>query len=83
MGPLKVSIFDSRLAIFAAALALVTSAAAGPMPVPSGLSFSDMDPAIKPGDDFFQYTNGGWLKSAVIPSDRSFAGVDLELNKEN
>jgi predicted metalloendopeptidase len=42
-----------------------------------------MDPGIKPGDDFFQYTNGGWLKSAIIPSDRSFAGVDLELNKEN
>ena len=83
MGPLKVSIFDSRLAILAAALALMTSAASGPTTVSSGLSLADMDPGIKPGDDFFQYTNGGWLKSAIIPSDRSFAGVDLELNKQN
>ena len=83
MGPLKVSIFNLRRAILAAALALVTSAASGPTSVSSGLSVSDMDPGIKPGDDFFQYTNGGWLKSAIIPSDRSFAGVDLELNMEN
>jgi len=77
------SILDSRLAILAAALALMTSAASGPAPVSSGLSLSDIDPSVKRGDDFFQYTNGGWLKSAVIPSDRSFAGVDLELNKQN
>jgi putative endopeptidase len=83
MGLLKVSLFDSRLGILAAAVALMTGAASGPAPVSSGLSVSNMDPSVKPGDDFFQYSNGGWLKSAVIPSDRSFAGVDLELNKKN
>jgi predicted metalloendopeptidase len=28
---------------------------------------SDMDRAIKPGDDFYRYANGGWLRSARIP----------------
>lgn len=64
-------------------LALMGSMASGSAPMSSGLSLSDMDTGVKPGDDFFQYTNGGWLKRAVIPSDRSFAGVNLELNMEN
>src|ERR1051326_3796526 len=82
MGLRKVSIFDSRLGILVAALALANSVASGQAPLSSGLSLSGMDHGAKPGDDFFQYTNGGWLKSAVIPPDRTFAGVDLELNSE-
>ncbi|MEP6765038.1 MAG: M13 family metallopeptidase [Gemmatimonadaceae bacterium] len=27
-----------------------------------------VDPGIKPGDDFFGYANGAWLKSTVIPA---------------
>jgi putative endopeptidase len=26
----------------------------------------DMDPAVKPGDDFYRYANGGWLKRETI-----------------
>ena len=36
-----------------------------------GLDVSGIDPAVKPGDDFFRYTNGNWLKSTEIPPDRS------------
>ena len=28
----------------------------------------EMDRAIKPGDDFYRYANGGWLKMAAIPA---------------
>ena len=34
-----------------------------------------MDPAVKPGDNFYRYTNGGWMKRTVIPPDRSGIGV--------
>ncbi len=34
-----------------------------------------MDPAVKPGDNFYRYTNGGWMKRTVIPPDRSEIGV--------
>jgi putative endopeptidase len=31
---------------------------------------STTDPSIAPGDDFFAYANGSWLKTAVIPAGR-------------
>src|SRR5689334_12208311 len=39
------------------------------------LDLSAMDRSVKPGDDFFKYTNGGWLKTAQIPPDRSSFGA--------
>ncbi len=33
-----------------------------------------MDPAIRPGDDFYGYTNGGWMKTTEIPPDRAVYG---------
>ncbi len=30
-----------------------------------------MDPAVKPGDDFYAYANGAWDKRTTIPEDRS------------
>jgi putative endopeptidase len=29
----------------------------------------NMDPSVKPGVDFYQYTNGSWLKNTEIPAD--------------
>ena len=34
-----------------------------------------MDRSVAPGDDFFLYANGGWLKTAEIPPDRSSYGT--------
>ncbi|HEV7557613.1 MAG TPA: M13 family metallopeptidase N-terminal domain-containing protein, partial [Kofleriaceae bacterium] len=34
-----------------------------------------MDTSVQPGDDFFEYTNGGWLKSTEIPEDQSRWGA--------
>ncbi|MGX7952544.1 M13 family metallopeptidase [Tsuneonella sp. HG249] len=33
-----------------------------------------MDSAAKPGDDWFAYANGSWLKNTEIPADRSNVG---------
>ncbi|MBP6577335.1 MAG: M13 family metallopeptidase [Chryseobacterium sp.] len=35
-----------------------------------GLNISYMDPSVRPQDDFYNYVNGGWMKTAVIPSDK-------------
>ena len=40
----------------------------------AGLDFSAIDRSVAPGDDFFRYANGAWLKKAVIPPDRSTWG---------
>ena len=49
----------------------------------TGVTQSYMDKAVPPGKDFFLYGNGGWVKRAVIPPDRTYAGVNLELNEQN
>lgn len=39
-----------------------------------------VDSHIKPGDDFFAYANGAWLKAAVIPAGRDRWAVRDEVN---
>ena len=39
-----------------------------------GIDVAAMDKAIKPGDDFFGYANGNWVKKTEIPADRSNIG---------
>src|SRR5690242_19472991 len=39
-----------------------------------------VDPAISPGDDFFGYSNGAWLKAAVIPAGKDRWSVRDEIN---
>jgi putative endopeptidase len=39
-----------------------------------GVDLTAMDKSVKPGDDFFQYVNGDWYKSAEIPADRASTG---------
>src|SRR3569832_176894 len=70
-----------------AALCLTATAsialADAPAVPPWGVELNYLDKSVAPGNDFFVYGNGGWLKTAVIPPDRSYAGVNLELNKQN
>jgi putative endopeptidase len=49
-----------------------------------GVDLGAMDKSVKPGDNFFLYTNGNWLKTAVIPPDRSQTGSfqDLQILSE-
>ena len=42
---------------------------------PSGIDLKAMDKAVRPGDDFFAYANGNWVKTAEIPADRSSIGA--------
>ena len=39
-----------------------------------GIEPSWMDKSVKPGDDFFAYANGTWVKNTPIPPDRSRIG---------
>ena len=71
-----------------AALLLAATALAGPVACrmgsdPSaqvtpgtevGINLASLDKTIKPGDDFYGYANGGWMKTTEIPADRSSVG---------
>ncbi len=43
-------------------------------PAAPALDLAGMDKTVKPGDDFFAYANGTWLKTTEIPADRSSWG---------
>jgi putative endopeptidase len=34
-----------------------------------------MDRSVAPGDNFFAYSNGGWMKATPIPADKSYYGI--------
>jgi putative endopeptidase len=51
----------------------------------AGIDLPGMDRSVKPGDDFYAYANGGWMKATEIPPDRSSVGsfsfVEEEVTK--
>jgi putative endopeptidase len=59
------------------------TASASPRVPPWGVYLGYVDPQVKPGEDFFSFANGTWLKTAEIPADRPSAGVGLELTLLN
>jgi endothelin-converting enzyme/putative endopeptidase len=58
-----------------ATYALAVPAQNSPAPETHGIRVANMDLSVKPGDDFYRYANGGWIKRTEIPSDR--AEVDV------
>lgn len=46
-----------------------------PQPASHGIAVANMDHTVKPGDDFYQYANGDWIKRTEIPPDRGGIGV--------
>jgi putative endopeptidase len=49
------------------------------VPVAHGIAVANMDRSVVPGDDFFDYANGDWLKRTEIPPDRAGVGVFTRL----
>lgn len=45
--------------------------------MPVGINVAAMSPTVKPGDDFYTYANGEWMKTTMIPADRSSTGAFL------
>jgi len=47
------------------------------------LTLDGMDTRVAPGNDFFEYANGGWLKATEIPADRASYGTGAILAELN
>jgi len=50
---------------------------------PIGIDLGGIDHSVRPGDDFFRYANGDWLKTATIPADRSSTGTFLKIFEQS
>ncbi len=42
-----------------------------------------MDRSIEPGQDFYRFADGGWVKNNPVPSDKSRWGAFMELQERN
>ena len=72
----------TTLMAVAAVAVLATAALAADKPEYGtwGQDMTSFDKAVKPGDDFFKYVVGTWLKNEPIPADRTFTGIDLTID---
>lgn len=43
----------------------------------------NLDTTVKPGEDFFQYANGGWIKANPIPNEQASWGIGNLVYEEN
>ncbi|WP_144210737.1 M13 family metallopeptidase [Shewanella donghaensis] len=57
------------------------TAAAVQTALTSGIDFQNIDKSVRPQDDFYEYVNGAWLKTAVIPGDRTNIGAFYDLRE--
>src|SRR3569832_689080 len=65
---------------FAVAVASCAGAAASDAPFgPWGYDLSARDTSVKPGDDFYSYASGAWMKRTEIPAERSNWGMHAAL----
>ncbi|HZD06684.1 MAG TPA: M13 family metallopeptidase N-terminal domain-containing protein, partial [Candidatus Limnocylindrales bacterium] len=57
------------------ARAYAPASADAPAKAVHGIAVANIDRSVQPGDDFFHYANGEWIKKTVIPPDRAGVGV--------
>jgi putative endopeptidase len=65
-----------RVAVLSSVLVAFTALAAD---TGHGIDLAGIDHAVAPGDDFYKYANGNWIKADVIPPDRASDGPDAML----
>lgn len=78
---MKLILGFSRFAVACIAIcALAACAQDTSAPETHGISLVNIDHAVKPGDDFYQYANGEWIKRTEIPADRAEVDVFSKLS---
>ena len=70
-------------ALAVAALAADAQAPAAAQGAVHGVNKADMDMSVRPGDDFYQYDGGGWLKANPMKPEYSSYGVFNDLAETN
>jgi putative endopeptidase len=78
----RVSFPTIAIALMAIFVGTLTVRAAD-APLRSGIDRANFDTSIRPGDDFYQYVNGNWIKNNPIPPEYSRWGAFPKLRDDN
>jgi len=75
---------DMRIRTLVSAIAVVgLTASCGDSKLASGINKDNLDTSVKPGDDFYEYACGGWMKKHPLPGDYSRYGTFEQLDENN
>src|SRR5262245_7771238 len=74
-----IAIISYLFCVFAAVAAVESQTEQSPPPIDP----KNVDASLKPGDDFFTYANGSWIKRTEIPPEYSRWGAFNELIERN
>lgn len=64
-------------------LALATTSAFAQQTLGSGIDKANMDLTVKPGNDFYRYAAGGWMKSHPLDAEHPMNGAFVDLEEQN
>ena len=71
--------FLLRTTTFVTLLALAFSLSQATEPVAQNVNTQDMDLSVRPGDDFYRFANGGWLRVVAVPGGQPSYGTSAML----
>ena len=72
-----------KVKVLFAALLLSSTAAFAQQNLSSGIDKNNMDLSVKPGNDFFRYAAGNWMKTHPLDSEHSENGAFTDLYEES
>ncbi len=64
-------------------LAMCATGAFAQTDLSSGIDLKNLDTSVKPGDDFYHYAAGGWLKSHPLDAEHTENGAFTDLYEQN
>lgn len=68
---------------FLLGLAMCATGAFAQTDLSSGIDLKNLDTSVKPGDDFYHYAAGGWLKSHPLDAEHTDNGAFTDLYEQN
>jgi putative endopeptidase len=71
----RIQMISKTVVAFVVLTALSALAQSTPIQETHGIVVENIDRSVKPGDDFYRFANGEWIKRTDIPADR--AGMDV------